>query len=97
VLPLKDGAKVYTIGFGKADVEKYGYSVTDGNYTTGARPSAAGADYAVVRVLVKDVANPTTASLNTGDNPLLLNPLTSNTWGSEDPCRMFPCHQHGVL
>lgn len=91
VLPLKDGAKVYTIGFGKADVEKYGYSVTDGNYTTGARPSAAGADYAVVRVLVKDVAMPYhSTSLTSGDNPLYINPLTSKTWGSEDPCRMFP-------
>jgi beta-glucosidase len=91
VLPLKDGAKVYTIGFGKADVEKYGYSVTDGNYTTGARPSAAGADYAVVRVLVKDVTMPYhSTSLTSGDNPLYINPLTSKTWGSEDPCRMFP-------
>jgi beta-glucosidase len=91
VLPLKDGAKVYTIGFGKADVEKYGYSVTDGNYTTGARASAAGADYAVVRVLVKDVTMPYhSTSLTSGDNPLYINPLTSKTWGSEDPCRMFP-------
>ena len=90
VLPLKDGAKVYTIGFGKADVEKYGYSVTDGNYTTAARPSAAGADYAVVRVLVKDVAKPyNSKDVTTGNNPLLLNPLTGNTWGAEDPCRMF--------
>jgi beta-glucosidase len=91
VLPLKDGAKVYTIGFGKADVEKYGYSVTDGNYTTGSRPSAAGADYAVVRVLVKDVAMPYhSTSLTSGDNPMYINSLTGKTWGSEDPCRMFP-------
>ncbi|MBP9905228.1 MAG: glycoside hydrolase family 3 C-terminal domain-containing protein [Rhodoferax sp.] len=90
VLPLKEGAKVYTIGFGKADVEKYGYAVTDGNYTTAARPSAAGADYAVVRVLVKDIAKPyNSKDVNTGNNPLLLNPLTGNTWGAEDPCRMF--------
>jgi beta-glucosidase len=90
VLPIKAGAKVYTIGFGKADVEKYGYTVTDGNYTTAARPSAAGADYAVVRVLVKDVAKPyNSKDPATGDNPLLLNPLTGNTWGAEDPCRMF--------
>lgn len=92
VLPLKAGAKVYTIGFGKADVEKYGYTVTDGNYTTpGARPSAAGADYAIVRVLVKDVAMPyNSKDPATGDNPAYLNPLTGKTWGVEDPCRMFP-------
>jgi beta-glucosidase len=89
-LPLKAGAKVYTIGFGKADVEKYGYTVTDGNYTTAPRPSAAGADVAVIRVLVKDVAKPyNSKDVNTGDNPLLLNPLTGATWGAEDPCRMF--------
>ncbi|HSN80730.1 MAG TPA: glycoside hydrolase family 3 N-terminal domain-containing protein [Rhodoferax sp.] len=90
-LPIKAGAKVYTIGFGKADVEKYGYTVTDGNYTTAPRPSAAGADYAVVRVLVRDVAKPyNSEDASTGNNPLLLNPLTGATWGAEDPCRMFP-------
>ena len=90
-LPIKAGAKVYTIGFGKADVEKYGYTVTDGNYTTAPRPSAAGADYAVVRVLVRDVAKPyNSKDVTTGNNPLLLNPLTGATWGAEDPCRMFP-------
>ena len=65
--------------------------MTDGNYTTAARPSAAGADVAVVRVLVRDVAKPyNSKDVNTGDNPLLLNPLTGATWGAEDPCRMFP-------
>ncbi len=92
VLPLKAGAKVYTIGFGKADVEKYGYTVTDGNYTTGARPAVpAGTDVAIIRVLVKDIAqNYNSRDQLTGDNPLYINPLTGNTWGAEDPCRMFP-------
>lgn len=92
VLPLKAGAKVYTIGFGKADVEKYGYSVTDGNYASGSRTtSAAGHDVAVIRVLVKDVAKPyNSKDVNTGNNPLYINPLTGKTWGAEDPCRMFP-------
>lgn len=92
VLPLKAGAKVYTIGFDKATVEKYGYTVTDGNYSTGTRTtSAAGHDYAVIRVLVKDVAAAWhSKSATTGDNPAYLNPLTGQTWGAEDPCRMFP-------
>ena len=95
VLPLKAGSKVYTIGFGKADVEKYGYTVTDGNYdaTKGqSRPAVpAGIDVAVIRVLVRDVAQPyhSTSPLY-GDNPLYINPLTGLTWGAEDPCRMFP-------
>lgn len=68
-LPLQAGAKVYTMGLAKADVEKYGYTVTDGekNAATGAslptdattgdvvgRPSAVGSDYAVIRVEVSN-------------------------------------------
>ena len=92
VLPLKDGAKVYTIGFSKANVESYGYTVTDGNYASGSRTtSAAGHDVAIIRVLVKDVAKPyNSKDVTTGNNPLYINPLTGNTWGAEDPCRMFP-------
>ncbi|MDB5779407.1 MAG: xylan 1,4-beta-xylosidase [Polaromonas sp.] len=104
-LPLQAGAKVYTMGMGKADVEKYGYSVTDGNYdaTKGqARPSAAGADYAVIRVLVKDNAVPySSKDPATGANPLQLNPLTGQTWGAQDPCVLFPavnptCSDNGL-
>ena len=95
VLPLKAGAKVYTIGFSKANVEGYGYTVTDGNYDASkgqSRPAVpAGTDVAVIRVLVRDVAMPyNSKDPNTGDNPLYLNPLTGKTWGAEDPCRMFP-------
>lgn len=95
VLPLKAGAKVYTIGFGKANVESYGYAVTDGNYDASksqVRPTVpAGTDVAIIRVLVKDVAQPYhSKSVTSGDNPLYLNPLTGKTWGAEDPCRMFP-------
>ena len=95
VLPLKAGAKVYTIGFSKANVESYGYTVTDGNYDASksqTRPAVpAGTDIAVIRVLVKDVSVPyQSKAVATGDNPLFLNPLTGKTWGAEDPCRMFP-------
>lgn len=105
-LPLKAGAKVYTVGMGKADVEKYGYAVTDGNYdaTKGqTRPSAAGADYAVIRVLVKDKGSAySSKDPATGANPLRLNPLTGKTWGAQDPCVLFPlvnatCSDTGLL
>ena len=36
-LPLPAGAKVYTMGMGKADVERYGFVVTDGNAAPGQR------------------------------------------------------------
>lgn len=86
VLPLKAGAKIYTIGFGKSDVEKYGYTVTDGNYNNGASrtTSAAGNDYAVIRVLVKDQAMP----FDCKNTAMPINPLTGLYWGAEDPAVM---------
>ena len=94
-LPLKAGAKVYTIGFSKANVESYGYAVTDGNYDATKSqtrpPVPAGTDVAIIRVLVKDASSAyQSKAVATGDNPLFLNPLTGKTWGAEDPCRMFP-------
>ncbi|MFA9439004.1 glycoside hydrolase family 3 N-terminal domain-containing protein [Uliginosibacterium sp. sgz301328] len=105
-LPMKSGATVYTIGMGKADVEKYGYTAIDGNYdaTKGeTRKSAAGADYAVIRVLIKDAGSAySSKDAATGANPAYLNPLTGKTWGSEDPCVLFPqinptCADTGLL
>ena len=87
ILPLKSGAKVYTIGFGKSDVEKYGYTVTDGNYSTGTRTtSAAGSDVAIIRVLVKDTAAPFDCKTYATSGPI--NPLTGTFWGAEDPSIM---------
>lgn len=90
-LPLASGLKVYTIGMGKADVERYGYAVTDGNYTTpGARPSAAGHDVAVIRVQVTNPTSVTAAyrskGATTGADATRLNPRTGQVWGAEDPC-----------
>lgn len=95
ILPLKAGAKVYTIGFSKANVESYGYTVTDGNYDATKSqtrpPVPAGTDVAVIRVLVKDASSAYQSKDSaTGDNPLFLNPLTGKTWGADDPCRMVP-------
>jgi beta-glucosidase len=98
VLPLKAGATVYTMGMGKADVETYGYTVTDGNYDTSkgqTRPSAAGADYAIIRVLVKDSGSAyDSKSAATGSNPAYPIPAglpgAGDTWGSQDPCRLYP-------
>lgn len=89
-LPLKAGAKVYTMGIAKADVEKYGYVVTDGEALVGgARPTAVGADYAVIRV---EVSNPRTAGALyksndplTGANPAYISPITGKTFGADDP------------
>lgn len=91
-LPLKAGAKVYVIGnLGKANVEKYGYTVTDGNVpVNGVRPSAAGHDVAVIAVtaLTRRSATSTYRSDDpaTGMSPNFLNPKTGQPWGARDRC-----------
>ena len=91
-LPLKAGAKVYILGdFTKANVEKYGYTVTDGNaLANGVRPSAAGHDRALISVsaLVNRGVASTYKSDDpaTGANPDHLNPTTGKSWGAQDRC-----------
>ena len=93
LLPLAPGKRVYTMGMGKADVERYGYRVTDGNAAApGTRPSAAGHDAAIIRV---QVTNPmrTTLAYRTGQmgaDAGKPNPRTGKPWGAEDPCNTFP-------
>ena len=100
VLPIKIGAKVYIMGdittATKANVEKYGYTVTDGNVqVNGARPTAAGHDVAVISVLA--LANTKVTSTYksddpaTGLNPDYLKPTKAGKpynkpYGSEDRC-----------
>jgi beta-glucosidase len=93
LLPLRAGATVYTIGMGKADVERYGFTAVDGNAAAGQpRPSAKGADVAIIRVQVRNANTETYRSRDpaTGANPARLNPVTGKTWGAEDPCVLFP-------
>ncbi|MDQ8020849.1 MAG: glycoside hydrolase family 3 N-terminal domain-containing protein [Moraxellaceae bacterium] len=94
-LPLAAGATVYTMGIAKTDVEEYGYVVTDGEPKDAGggalpRPSAAGHDFAVIRV---EVSNPRAVTgtyqsnnVATGMNPAYLNPLTGQPWGAQDRC-----------
>ncbi|MEO5818888.1 MAG: glycoside hydrolase family 3 N-terminal domain-containing protein [Vicinamibacteraceae bacterium] len=92
-LPLAAGAKVYTIGMGKADVDRYGFVVTDGNSAGGqARPSAAGHDAAIIRVQVRNANTNAYRSMDptSGADPARLNPRTRLPWGAEDPCVLFP-------
>ncbi len=95
VLPLAAGARVYTMGMGRSDVEAYGYTVTDGTNTNGAaRPSAAGHDVAILRVQVSNPAAVTAAyrtrGATTGADPGKLNPTTGQVWGAEDSCILYP-------
>ncbi|MEF7615909.1 glycoside hydrolase family 3 N-terminal domain-containing protein [Aquincola sp. MAHUQ-54] len=94
-LPLKAGAKVYTMGLAKSDTDKYGYAVTDGEALVGGvRPSAAGHDYAVIRIEVSNnklVPGTTTRYTSTyrSNDPATggrINPATGQSWGSPDRC-----------
>jgi beta-glucosidase len=93
LLPLRAGTRVYTIGMGKADVERYGFTVVDGNAAPGQpRLSAQGSAVAIIRVQVRNANTDSYRSKDpaTGANPARLNPLTGKTWGAEDPCVLFP-------
>jgi beta-glucosidase len=91
-LPLKPKARVYIAGnLTKAGIEKYEFAVTDGNAAIdGVRPSATGADYALISVTA--LADQKAAGIYrsddpaTGLNPAHLNPLTNKPWGSQDRC-----------
>lgn len=96
-LPLRAGANVYIMGdFTKANVEKYGYTVTDGNaLANGVRPVASGHDYALISVtaLVKRSVAGTYKSNDpaTGLNSEHLKPVKAEqpynrTYGAEDRC-----------
>lgn len=93
VLPLAAGKRLYTMGMGKADVEAYGYKVTDGNYAApAARPSAAGHDAAIIRVQVTNPIRTTLAyrTQQMGADTGKRNPRTGKVWGAEDPCVSHP-------
>jgi beta-glucosidase len=87
--------KLYTMGLNATvtgGAAYGGYTIVNGDHDAAgaqSRPSATGADYALIRV---EVSNPrevtgTYASRDaaTGANPALLNPITGKPWGAEDP------------
>lgn len=96
-LPLRAGAKVYIMGdFTKANVERYGYAVTDGNVlANGMRPVASGHDYALISVTA--LVNRSVAGTYKSDDPATglntahLKPIKAGQpfnkpYGAEDRC-----------
>lgn len=102
--------KLYTMGMNAAVTgsSDYGrYTVVTGDYghgtTNATRPSAAGADVAVIRVEVTNPYAPITAGPFAkptglyrskdplwGANPAHLDPRTGKTWGAQDACVLEP-------
>jgi beta-glucosidase len=86
--------RLYTMGLNAAvaaGAEYGGYSVVSGDYSAAkgqARPPAAGADYAIIRV---EVSNPRAVTSTykssdpaTGANPTYIHPSTGRTFGADD-------------
>ena len=99
VLPMRPGSSVYVLGdIGAQAVRDRGFTVVDGNTPVPAeRPSAAGSDYAVVSVTVKNTGTGTYASNDpaTGLDPAHLNPVVlpgvegldgKSPYGAADAC-----------
>ncbi|MRW91423.1 glycoside hydrolase family 3 protein [Duganella sp. FT80W] len=92
LLPLKAGAKLYTMGVDRAEAERHGFRVTDGSAPGETRASAAGHDYALIRVVVRNVntSGYRTRGADSGADPSKLNPRTGKVWGAEDGCELAP-------
>ncbi len=87
--------KLYTMGLNAEVVSGAaygGYAVVNGSYDPAKgerRATAAGSDYAIIRVEVTVPREVTSAYRSndpaTGANPAYLNPTTGKPWGAEDP------------
>jgi beta-glucosidase len=91
LLPLKPGLKIYSMGgFAKATVEKYGFTVTEGDGTAGqSRPSAKNHDVALISIRALNPASITgtykSDGPDTGGNPRFVNPISGRSYGADDP------------
>lgn len=100
VLPLPEGAQIYTLGIAAQPFAALGFSVTDGNYDAAAgaiRPAVpAGTDYAVISVQVTNAAARSYSSRDEnlgqraiGEEVTIINPATGERqrrWSEQDPC-----------
>jgi beta-glucosidase len=86
---------LYTMGLNAAvtgGADYGGFTIVNGDHDPAkgqSRASAAGVDYAVIRVEVTNPREVTSTYASgdaaTGANPAYLNPLTGRPWGAEDP------------
>jgi beta-glucosidase len=91
LLPLKPGAKVYSMGFGAEDVAAQGFTLSD---------SAAGADAVLIKVMISNAGarvyksgDPATGGKPVAPEQGLKDPRTGQrqlNWGAQDPCVYAP-------
>jgi beta-glucosidase len=112
VLPMRAGSTVYVLGnVDAATVRAAGYTVIDGNVAAGQpRPSAAGADYALVRLTSRTVGTDTYVSNSetSGLDPAHINPSVlegvlgldgQSPYGAADACVAYgapSCTDNGL-
>jgi beta-glucosidase len=95
LLPLKPGARLYTLGFRAEDVTAQGFSTTDGNAKD--RPAVpAGTDAVLIKVMISNAGarayksgDPATGGRPVAPDQGLRGPRTGklqSTWGAQDPC-----------
>ncbi|MDT7837921.1 glycoside hydrolase family 3 protein [Aquabacterium sp. OR-4] len=111
-LPTRSApVRLYTMGLNADVLARSGYTVVTGDRANAnanananaQRPSAAGADYALIRVEVSNpyapaaagpLAQPTGLYRSQdplwGANPAHIDPRTGKTWGAQDPCVLQP-------
>ncbi len=87
--------RLYTMGLNPdvvGAVSYGGYQVVNGEYDAakgGARPTAAGSDFALIRIEVSNPRQATSAYASgdpkTGASVAHINPATGRTWGADDP------------
>jgi beta-glucosidase len=99
LLPLKAGAKVYTMGFRATDAEAQGFEVTDGNAKE-RETVPVGTDAVLIKVMVSNVGarayksnDPATGGKTVAPEFPLIDPRTGkrqSTWGAQDDCVGMP-------
>jgi beta-glucosidase len=91
LLPLKPGAKVYSMGFRAEDVVAQGFRISD---------KAAGTDAVLIKVMISNAGarayksgDPATGGTPVASEQGLKDPRTGklqSTWGAQDPCVYAP-------
>jgi beta-glucosidase len=96
VLPLRPGARVYSLGFSTRELVRRGFVVTEGRTAEGHRPVPQGTDAVLIKVSIDNTGAAGYASNDpaSGGRPVepelglinAVNGRSQKTWGEQDPC-----------
>jgi beta-glucosidase len=96
ILPLKTGAKVYSLGFDKADLDARGLESVIGGSGNKRTPVPGDTDAVLIKIMIDNSGAATYASNDPATGGMavdpkfgLIDPITGKpqtTWGAQDPC-----------